>query len=137
MRIQRLLAVLTALNFMLLVLLLAQLSPVQAGAESSVLRGRGLEIVDDRGRIRASIKIQPADPSFRMEDGTRGYPETVILRLITSQGRPNVKLAATEDGAGIVLGGEDDPAYAALGTRGGEPKLRLMNKGGKLQVIAP
>ena len=27
-----------------------------------VLRGRGLEIVDDRGKVRASITIQPEDP---------------------------------------------------------------------------
>ena len=29
------------------------------------------------------------------------YPETVLLRLSTSGGRPNVKLAATEDGASV------------------------------------
>jgi len=44
----------------------------------------------------------------KMPDAQR-IPETVLLRLITSQGRPNVKLAATEPRAGQVLGGESDP----------------------------
>jgi hypothetical protein len=136
MKIQRLLVVLTAVNFLLLIFLLAQ-GPVQANNESSVLRGRGLEIVDEKGRVRASIKIHPADPTFRWEDGKRGYPETVLLRLITSEGRPNVKLAAMEDGSGISLGGEENPTYAALGAQGGEAKLRLMGKDGKLKMITP
>ena len=137
MKIQRLLVVLTAVNFLLLVFLLAQMRPVQANADSSVLRGRALEIVDDQGRVRASIRILAADPAFPMPDGRSGYPETVLLRLITSQGRPNVKLAAMEDGAGISLGGDLNPTYAALGAQGGEAKLRLMNQDGKLHVITP
>ena len=55
MQIQRLLVSLTIINCMLLVFLLAQMRPVEANAESSVLRGRGFEIVDERGRVRASI----------------------------------------------------------------------------------
>ena len=43
------------------------------------------------------MKILPPDPTVKMPDGTTGYPETVLLRLIDSQGRPNVKIAATED----------------------------------------
>ena len=134
MKTQRLLIALTAVNLLLLVFLVAQMKPVQANTDSQVLRGRALEIVDDRGRVRASLKIHPADPNVRMDDGSRGYPETVILRLITSQGAPHVKLATTEDGAGIVLGGEN-PTYAALGSRGGEAKLRLVDKDGKMRVI--
>ncbi len=101
------------------------------------LRARGLEIIDEQGKVRASLKVYPADPSFRWEDGRRGYPETVMLRLITSQGRTGVKMAAKEDGAGIVLGGVTNPIYAALGTEDGEPKLRLVNKDNKLLAITP
>ena len=136
MKTQRLLVTLTAINFMLLVFLLAQMRPVEANTESSVLRGRGLEIVDDHGRVRASIKIYPASDGVQ-PDGTRGYPETVLLRLITTEGSPKVKISASEDGGGLSLGGESPPTYAALGARGGEPKLRLMNKDGKLHVITP
>ena len=66
-----------------------------------VLRARALEIVDERGHVRAEIRIFPADPNVRMPDGTRGYPETVLLRMANSVGAPNVKIAATEDGSTV------------------------------------
>jgi hypothetical protein len=108
---------------------------IQGGAP--MLRGRGLEIVDERGRVRASITVLPADPNVRMPDGTRGYPETVLLRLISSKGRPNVKLAATERGAGALFGGEDDPTYVQIGAEGGSTSIKLINKDGREQLIKP
>ena len=135
MKIQRLVVTLTVINFVLLVFLLAQMRPVEANTASSVLRGSALEIVDDKGRVRASIKMHPADVTFRMPDGSTGYPETVILRLIDQNGRPNVKLAASVEGAGLLVGG--DSAYATLGTKGTEPKLLLKAKDGREQVIKP
>src|SRR5262249_5277240 len=102
-----------------------------------VLRGRGLEIVDEEGRVRAMIKIFPADPKVKMPDGTTGYPETVLLRLITSKGAPNVKIAATEDGSGISLGGESNPTDVQILARGTTTSLKLVNKDGREQVIKP
>ena len=69
--------------------------------------------------------------------GTTGYPETVLLRLRTSAGRPNVKLGATEDGAGLVLGGESDPMYAQILARGDSTFLKLSNKNGKVHLVEP
>jgi len=115
MKIQRLLIALTVLNRGLLVFLLAQIEVRFLGfsflrsaavtSAGSVLRGRALEITDDEGRTRASIRLYP--PSVQ-PDGTT-YPETVLLRLINSQGMPNVKLAATEDGSGLVLSAQPTP----------------------------
>jgi hypothetical protein len=51
------------------------------------------------------IKVFPDNPTVKMPDGTMGYPETVLLRLIDTKGAPNVKIAATEDGSAINLGG--------------------------------
>ena len=138
MKIQRLLIVLTVVNIALLMFSLTRTSA--AGAQEGVapiLRGRALQIVDDRGRVRASIKVYPANPTVKMPDGTTGYPETVELRLITSKGRPDVKLAATEDGAALVLGGESDPAYVQVLARGVSTSLKLSNKDGRAQVIKP
>ena len=47
------------------------------------------QIVDERGKVRASISIMPAT---KLQDGST-YPETVLLRLITPDGRPSVKLS--------------------------------------------
>jgi hypothetical protein len=70
-----------------------------------------------------------------LPDGTT-YPETVLLRLISSQGRPNVKIAATEDGSALALGGEADPTHVAIGARGTSASLKLVNKDGQ-QLIKP
>lgn len=122
----RLTLVLSLANAVLLVVSLTREHRVAASEPSPVLRGRALELVDDRGRVRAEIRVLPADPNVKMEDGTEGYPETVLLRLISSRGGPNVKLAATEDGAGLVLGG--DSAYLQLLSRGGLPRVKLLDK---------
>src|SRR2546421_9496585 len=111
MTAQRLVVALTGLNIALVASSFFSRPPpaVAASEVAPVLRGRALEIVDDRGRVRASITILPADPTVKLPDGTTGYPETVLLRLITAQGRPNIKIAATERGAAQLLGGASDP----------------------------
>ena len=87
MKIQRLLIALTVVNIALLMFSLAQPRPVVAQGVAPVLRGRAFEIVDDRGRVRASITVHPADPKVAMPDGAI-HPDTVLLRLIGTNGRP-------------------------------------------------
>ena len=105
MKLQRLLIALGVFNLALLVFLLAQVEvrflgfrffrSAEMSSAGSALRGRALEITDDEGRVRASIRLHPASV---LPDGTT-YPETVLFRLISSQGRPNVKIAATSRSA--------------------------------------
>ena len=102
-----------------------------------MLRGRALEIVDDHGRVRAMIKVFPDNPTVKMPDGTMGYPETVLLRLIDSKGGPNVKIAATEDGSAVSLGGESNPTHVQVLARGTNTSLKLVNKDGREQLIKP
>jgi len=130
MTAQRFLVALTGLNLALVTFSFLSLTrPVVAASEiAPVLRGRALEIVDDRGQVRASIAVMPA---------TTGYPETVLLRLRTSAGHPNVKLAATEDGAGLVLGGDSDPTYAQILARGDSTSLKLSNTDGHVHLVEP
>lgn len=129
---------LTVLNLVLLVFLLTSAArPALARPEARVLRGSALEIVDAHGRVRASIGVFPPSPNVKMPDGTIGYPETVLFRLTTSDGRPNVKLAAKEDGAALVLGGESDPTYIQLLSQGETTFVKLSNKDRREQVIRP
>jgi hypothetical protein len=102
-----------------------------------VLRGRSLEIVDDQGRVRASIKVHPADKTFKMPDGKTGYPETVMFRLIDPNGRPEVKLGASEQGGGLGLVGDSDTTHVVLQAEGTDSSLKLTNKNGREQVIKP
>ena len=100
-----------------------------------VIRGRGLEIVDDRGKVRASITVVPEDPKVIWKG--KPYPETVLLRLMTAEGRPNVKLGAGKTGSGLLIAGESDPTYVQVLAEGGETTVRLKNKDGRERVIRP
>ncbi len=93
MKTQRLLVVLTLVNLALLIFSLARTRPAIAEVVP-VLRGRALEIVDERGRVRASIDVLPAKAQEH---------ETVLLRLITERGRPSVKIGSSEQTAGLSL----------------------------------
>jgi len=137
MKTQRLAIALTGLNLPILMSGLLRANSAPTPEAAPVLRGRALEIVDDQGRVRAMIKVFPADPTVKMPDGKMGYPETVLLRLINSKGAPNVKIAATEDGSGISLGGESNPTNVQVLARGASTSLKLINKDGRQQVIKP
>ena len=70
-----------------------------------------------------------------MPDGTTGYPEVVQFRLLTSHNGPNVKLVTTEDGSGLVLGGEK--GYTQLLSRQADPSIRIVTKTGRERIITP
>ena len=132
MTTQRLLVALTLANLGLLVFLLAHAGKPPRGRRAPVLRGRALEIVDDQGRVRASIQIQPAGTA-----NGQAYPETVILRLIDPNGRPSVKLAGSEQGAGLSLIAESDAIHVILKAEDASASLKLTNKDGQERLIKP
>jgi len=136
MKSTKFLLALTAVNFFLLVALLAQsFGLARAESEAPVLRGRGLQIVDAQGRIRASISVLPAGPS---QDGiVQG--ETVLLRLITERGRPSVKIGASEQVSGLSVAGPSGTkdTYAILQARDETSMLRVRNENGKEQLVKP
>jgi hypothetical protein len=130
-----LLVALTLVNLALLVLMLTQLKPAVAQGVPPVLRGRALEIVDEQGRVRASITVLPAG---RQADGAP-YAETVLFRLITERGRPSVKIGASEEAAGMSLAGPTGTrdTYVILEAKGKTTSLRLRNEDGREQIVKP
>jgi hypothetical protein len=142
MKDQRTMIGLTLSNLGIMIFMLFyQSGPVAASGPAPVLRARGLEIVDAQGRVRASIQIQPEGPA-RAWGGTvakdgKIYPETVLLRLIRPDRRPSVKIATSEQGSGLSLGGGIDPTYIVLGAQDGDPSLSLTDKDGRRQLIKP
>lgn len=131
-----LLASLTVANLVILIAALVQhVTPAQAAGVAPALRGSGLEIVDSQGRVRASLNVIPAG---RSQDGTT-YRETVLLRLITEQGRPSVKISASEESAGLSFAGPTGTkdTYLILESKGKVSSLRLRNESGQEQVIKP
>lgn len=136
MKWQRLTVVLTLLNFVLLAGLLTSSRAVSAAPDViPLLRVHALELVDDQGRLRAELKVFPAQPNLKMADGRVGYPETVQLRLIDETGGPRIKLDTQSDGSGLLLGGLG--GYLQLLSRGTTYVIKIVPKeGGHEQIVA-
>ncbi|MBE7171652.1 MAG: hypothetical protein INR73_13760 [Williamsia sp.] len=128
MKIYPIAVALTVINSLLLVFLLAQLKPAIAQgpkpvqSAAPVLRGRGLEIVDSLGRIRASITIQPP-----VEVNGMKYTQTVLLRLIASNGKPMVKIGGAENGSGLTLIDESDKGVL-INVQNDSSSIKITNK---------
>jgi hypothetical protein len=126
----------TLINLALLLLTLAQqLSPAFAQGEAPVLRGRALEIVDEQGRVRASINVVPSSKSRNGED----QAETVLLRLITERGRPSVKIGSSEPTSGLSFAGPTGTkdTYVILQSKETTSSLKLRNEDGRERVLSP
>ena len=137
MNTQRLLLILTAVNLGLLgyQVIRPHVATASTADVPAVLRGHALEIVDAQGKVRASIAVLPQDSKVIWKG--KPYPETVLLRLISPEGRPNVKLGASRMGAGLVIGGESDPTYVQVLAEGGESTIKLINKDSSERLIKP
>ena len=132
MKLQRIALALTVINLVLLVVLLAQWQPVGA-QQVQVLRGRGLEIVDDAGRPRATISLHGAT----VVDGQR-YPEAVVFRLIDPKGAPVVKMDASEEGSGLGLSDNSrDGGLRLIAKDRTGTYLQVTNRDGRKQVVKP
>jgi len=135
MRIQRLAIVLTVINVVLLIFILALLiRPTVSPDVAPVLRAHALEIVDNQGNNRAQIIIAPATT---LQDGTV-YPESVVFRLSDPNGRPAVKLSASADGAILALSGDSERTeWSGVQILGNGGLLKLVNRDGQEQIIQP
>ena len=135
MKVQRLPIVLTLVNLALLIFTLARTRSAAAESVTPVLRARALEIVDERGRIRASLNVLPA----KTEASGESSAETVLLRLITERGRPSVKIGASEQAAGISLAGPSGTkqTWVIVEAKGTVTSLKLKNEDGREQTVAP
>jgi hypothetical protein len=137
MKSQRFVVVLTVLNVVILFGVIAsRAASVPASAPASgVLRGSGLEIVDEQGHVRASISVHGPTTV----DG-RQYPGAVVLRMRDPDGPPGVKLAVSADGAGLNLSNGErvgDGQPVGIQMRSDDPVVILRDKQGKERVVKP
>jgi len=124
--------VLTLMNLVLLVLLIAQNLSARAQNVAPVLRGRALEIVDSSGRVRASITVEPP-----VTIDSRTYPETVLLRLTDPRSGPIVKITATEEGSALGLSDDADGGVEVASTKHRGSFVKIVSREGKEQIIKP
>ena len=117
---------------LLLVLIAGQVRSASASqASPALLWGTGLEIVDQRGRLRASISVLPPTTV----EGKQ-YPETVILRLIDPAHGPIVKLTASSDGSALGLSDDKDGGLQ-LFARDTASFVRVMDRPGQVRAVWP
>ena len=126
---------LTLVNLALLAFSMSSIPPAAAQGKTPILRGSGLEIVDDQGRVRASITVMPAGTSAA---GDR-YAETVLFRLITQRGRPSAKIGVSEEEAGMSLAGPTGTkdTYLILSAKGTSSSIKIRDESGREQVLKP
>ncbi|MCG3157752.1 MAG: hypothetical protein DKINENOH_04388 [bacterium] len=132
MKAHRFGVVLTLMNLVLLVLLMAQNLSARAQNIAPVLRGRALEIVDSSGRVRASITVEPA-----VTIDSRTYPETVVLRLTDPHSGPLVKITATEAGSALGLSDDADGGVEVASTKHRGNFVKIVSREGREQIIKP
>jgi hypothetical protein len=130
MRMQRVALALTIVNLGLLIVLLAQVSPLSAQETAPILRGRALQIVDEAGRVRASLSVLPAGEQSS---------ETVLLRLITEQGRPSVKIGVSEGSSGLSIAGPTGTSntWITVTADGSTSKMVMKNEDGGEEIVQP
>lgn len=137
MRSQRLVIGLVFLNGVLLFALVASnaRSLVAGQPTQPVLRARGLEVVDEQGLVRASIKVHgPETVNGRL------YPGAVVLVMGDPRGAPGVKLAASTDGAALGLSSGlrlPDGRSAGIQLHAGDPVVLLIDKDGRERSLKP
>jgi hypothetical protein len=130
MKANRVSIILMVVNLVLLGLQFAHGSPDRPDPVAPIVRAHEIQLVDERGRERAQLKVWPAQPDFKMPDGSIGMPEVVESYMITSKGHRNIKFGASEDGASLILGG--DKGWIQLLSRGGEdPFVKIHTKDGR------
>jgi hypothetical protein len=130
---QRLAIGITIVNLFIFCFLLTQIHRTRAEEIAPVLRGRALQIVDDRGNVRAEILAHGPETV-----NGKQYPETVLFRMADQNKRPVVKFTASADGA--ALGMSDDSSVGRVhlnAKRDTGNFVRVTNKEGREQIIKP
>jgi hypothetical protein len=119
----RIVAALTAINVVLMLVVLTYARSTQAQPDALVLRARSLELVDEQGQVRSRLNVEPSGE--------------VVFRMLDQSGTIRVKLAAAADGSGFVLlDDETEPAVHMLARPAG-PTVTLTDKDGQQLTLKP
>ena len=95
----------------------------EAGKPVDVIRAQRIELVDERGRTRAQLTVEPGGEA--------------VLRIRDPEGTIRVKLGASESGSGLVLlNDRTEPGVHMLANSEGST-ITLAESGKPERVIAP
>ena len=124
MTMNRLAVVLKVINFVFLIVVLAQSRLIANQTIPQVLRVRALQLVDKNGEVRSQLNVGE----------TNGE---VIFRLLDAKGTIRVKMGASEEGSGLLLlNNLTEPGVHILANQDGTT-LTLVDHNGVKRVIEP
>jgi hypothetical protein len=121
MKFQRVVNVFSVLNLLVLVCLLIQVPSTAQQSVTPVVRARAIELVDERGKVRAQLNVEPTGE--------------VVFRLRDSKGTIRSKFGANEDGSGLSL--MDDRTEATVQIRANQSgaSMTLIDREGHARVV--
>jgi hypothetical protein len=120
---RRWLVALAGLNVVLLGALVARSPRASASAAPDAMSARSIELVDERGQVRAQLTVEAAGEA--------------VFRLRDAKGQVRVKVGASEDGSGLLLMDQaTEPAIHLLAKKDG-PTLTLTGRDGRRRSLAP
>lgn len=123
MKRERLAIAITIINIMILVFVLAQARSDATQNVTPTLRARALQLVDERGQVRAQFDVESNGEA--------------VFRLRDAKGAIRVKLGASEDGSGLLLLNEATEPGVHILSKGAGASVTLAGKDGQKRVITP
>jgi hypothetical protein len=123
MKNQRLAVALTIINTTILIFILAQTRSDATQNVTPALRARSLQLVDERGQVRAQFDVESSGEA--------------VFRLRDAKGAIRVKLGASEDGSGLLLLNEATEPGVHILSKGAGASVILAGKDGQKRVITP
>ena len=113
---------LVALNIVLLVCMAAQSKPDGQQGVQSIVRARAIELVDEKGRVRASLNV-----------ATNGE---AVFRLRDSDETIRVKLGASKEGSALLLLDDStNPGLHVISRQG--TTMTLFDSDGRKRIVEP
>ena len=121
MKFQRVVNLFSLLNLLLLVFLFVQAPSTAQQSVTPLLRARAIELVDERGKIRAQLNVE-----------TTGE---VVFRLRDAKGTIRSKFGASEVGSGLSL--MDDRTEATVQIRANQSgaSMTVIDREGHARVV--
>jgi hypothetical protein len=113
---------LLAASIVVLVVALGREGSAASPEASDVLRARAIELVDEKGQVRAQLDVEDSGE--------------VVFRLRDRQGTIRVKIGAAEDGSGLLLLDESTEPGVHLLAKDAGTSLVLSDSGAR-RVFSP
>lgn len=121
MRYQRVAVVVSVVNVLLLVFLLAQARSSAGSDVAPVLRARAIELVDESGKVRAQLNIESNGEA--------------VFRLRDQKGTIRAKFGAGEDGSGISLMDDRTEATVQIKANKNGSGITLFSRDGQKREV--